>query len=254
MDLPAPQVRPRLRTLAGAPRGHGPLVDDHPDATPCRPRHRPANPEMISSWTGTQACWPTSTPRPASPPPPCATPKLPSTTPPAAAPSSAPAPGAAWPPHTPRPATSAPSGMPLTAAGPSWNTAGTTTLPPCTASPPNRSPPRPATPSSNSPPPTPPTPGACSPRRPPSSPPHRPRPHSGFPRSALLHGIHLAHAHLLARDPEATLLQLADRIPDVQSIHCRNLLRRIRRSAGVRMRAPDGARALTAVDRALSAS
>ncbi|WP_234307983.1 hypothetical protein [Streptomyces sp. NBRC 110035] len=82
-------------------------------------------------------------------------------------------------------------------------------------------------------------------------------PTSGFPRSAPLHGIHLAHAHLLARDPEATaatLLQLADRVPDVQSIRCRNLLRRIRRSAGVRMRAPDGARALTAVDRALSAS
>ncbi|WP_329449236.1 hypothetical protein OG906_38825 (plasmid) [Streptomyces sp. NBC_01426] len=82
-------------------------------------------------------------------------------------------------------------------------------------------------------------------------------PTSGFPRSALLHGIHLAHAHLLARDPDATaatLLQLADRVPDVQSIRCRNLLRRIRRSAGARMRAPDGARALTAVDRALSAS
>ncbi|MEK8146138.1 hypothetical protein NKH18_47810 [Streptomyces sp. M10(2022)] len=69
--------------------------------------------------------------------------------------------------------------------------------------------------------------------------------------------IHLAHAHLLARAPEATaatLLQLADRVPDVQSIRCRNLLRRIRRSAGARMRAPDGTRALTAVDRALSAS
>ncbi|MFJ8978727.1 hypothetical protein [Streptomyces sp. NPDC102282] len=82
-------------------------------------------------------------------------------------------------------------------------------------------------------------------------------PTSGFPRSALLHGIHLAHAHLLARDPEATaatLLQLADRVPDVQSIRCRNLLRRIRRSAGARMRAPDGTRALTAVDRALSVS
>ncbi len=82
-------------------------------------------------------------------------------------------------------------------------------------------------------------------------------PTSGFPRSALLHGIHLAHAHLLARDPDATaatLLQLADRVPDVQSIRCRNLLRRIRRSAGARMRAPDSARALTAVDRALSAT
>ncbi|MGW3929426.1 hypothetical protein ACWECC_15145 [Streptomyces microflavus] len=82
-------------------------------------------------------------------------------------------------------------------------------------------------------------------------------PTSGFPRSALLHGIHLAHAHLLARDPEATaatLLQLADRVPDVQSIRCRNFLRQIRRSAGTRMRAPDAARALTAVDRALSAS
>ncbi|MGW4825763.1 IS5 family transposase [Streptomyces sp. NPDC004227] len=53
VDLPAPPVRPRLRALTRAPRGHGPLVGDHPDATPCRPRHRPCNPEMISSWTGT---------------------------------------------------------------------------------------------------------------------------------------------------------------------------------------------------------
>ena len=82
-------------------------------------------------------------------------------------------------------------------------------------------------------------------------------PTSGFPRSALLHGIHLARAHLLARDPDstaATLLQLADHVPDVQSIRCRNLLRHIRRLAGTRMRSADRAHALTAVDRALSAS
>lgn len=80
-------------------------------------------------------------------------------------------------------------------------------------------------------------------------------PTSGFPRSALLHGIHLARAHLLARDPEATaatLLQLVGHVPAVQSIRCRNLLHRIRRFAGTRMRAPDAARALAAVDRALS--
>ncbi|MFY4721513.1 hypothetical protein [Streptomyces sp. LaBMicrA B280] len=86
-------------------------------------------------------------------------------------------------------------------------------------------------------------------------PPHRPRPHQRVPpRSALLHGVHLAHSHLLAHDPgatAATLLQLADRVPEVQCVRCRNLLRRIRRSAGTRMRASDGARALTAVDRAL---
>ncbi|GAA1213687.1 hypothetical protein GCM10009578_065680 [Streptomyces rhizosphaericus] len=82
-------------------------------------------------------------------------------------------------------------------------------------------------------------------------------PTSGFPRSALLHGIHLARAHLLARDSESTattLLQLADHVPNVQSIRCRNLLRRIRRSAGTRIRAADSTRALTAVDRALSVS
>ncbi|MFJ4700622.1 hypothetical protein ACIP5N_21410 [Streptomyces sp. NPDC088768] len=80
-------------------------------------------------------------------------------------------------------------------------------------------------------------------------------PATGYPRSALLHGIHLAHAQLLTRDPDATattLLKLADQVPDVQSIRCRNLLRQVRRSAGPRLRAQDRARVLTAVDRALS--
>ncbi|MGW4442005.1 hypothetical protein [Streptomyces sp. NPDC004682] len=79
---------------------------------------------------------------------------------------------------------------------------------------------------------------------------------SAFPRSALLHGIHLARAHLLARDLEATaatLLHLAARVPAVQSIRCRNLLVKIRRAAGPRMRTPNGARALASVDKALSA-
>ncbi|WP_258038740.1 hypothetical protein [Streptomyces sp. SM12] len=80
-------------------------------------------------------------------------------------------------------------------------------------------------------------------------------PTTGFRRSALLHGIHLARAHLLARDPEATstaLLRLTDCVEGVQSIRCRNLLRRFRGLAGTRMQIPDGTRVLTAVDTALS--
>ncbi|MFG2425234.1 hypothetical protein ACGFWD_40280 [Streptomyces sp. NPDC048448] len=82
-------------------------------------------------------------------------------------------------------------------------------------------------------------------------------PTSGFQRSALLHGIHLARAHLLAHDTETTLhtlLRLADHVPHVQSIRCRSLLRRIRRQAGTHIHSPDGADALAMVDRALSVS
>ncbi|GAA2313435.1 hypothetical protein GCM10010416_28620 [Streptomyces caniferus] len=80
---------------------------------------------------------------------------------------------------------------------------------------------------------------------------------SGYPRSALLHGIHLARAHLLRRDSETTvgtLLHLAGRVPDVQSIRCRNLLSRIRRQVGSRVQSGACADALVAVDRALSAT
>ncbi|NJQ04025.1 hypothetical protein HCN56_00125 [Streptomyces lonarensis] len=80
-------------------------------------------------------------------------------------------------------------------------------------------------------------------------------PTAGFRRSALLHGIHLARAHLMARDPESTastLLRLTDCVEGVQSIRCRNLLRRFRGLAGTRMQMPDGTRVLTAVDTALS--
>lgn len=80
---------------------------------------------------------------------------------------------------------------------------------------------------------------------------------SGYPRSALLHGIHLARAHLLRRDSETTagtLLHLAGRVPDVQSIRCRNLLSRIRRQVGSRAKSGTCADALAAVDRALSAT
>lgn len=71
---------------------------------------------------------------------------------------------------------------------------------------------------------------------------------SGYPRSALLHGTHLARVHLLRRDLETTvgtLLHLAGRVPDVQSIRCRNLLSRIRRQAGSRVQSGACADALS---------
>jgi hypothetical protein len=82
-------------------------------------------------------------------------------------------------------------------------------------------------------------------------------PANGFKRSALLHGIHLARAHLLTRDIDATastLLRLADNVPDVQSIRCRNLLGQLRRRIGSRVHSAATVDALSAVDRALSAS
>ncbi|KQV20883.1 MULTISPECIES: hypothetical protein [unclassified Kitasatospora] len=80
---------------------------------------------------------------------------------------------------------------------------------------------------------------------------------SGYRRSALLHGIHLARANLLAHEPEATihcLLRLTSHLPDVQSIRCRNLLGSLRRHAGTRIKSASGADALSQVDRALSAA
>lgn len=82
-------------------------------------------------------------------------------------------------------------------------------------------------------------------------------PSSGFKRSALLHGIHLARAHLLARDTEAvaaSLHHLADNVPDVQSLRCRNLLRRLRRTVGTHSHSLVATDALSTVDRALSTS
>ncbi|MFD7644659.1 hypothetical protein ACFV4P_28890 [Kitasatospora sp. NPDC059795] len=80
-------------------------------------------------------------------------------------------------------------------------------------------------------------------------------PTTGYTRSALLHGVHLARAHLLAHDPEATLATLGDLtayVPAVQSVRCRNLLAVLRRHAGTRIKSPTGADALNRVDRALS--
>ncbi|MGP4113999.1 hypothetical protein ACTWP5_24205 [Streptomyces sp. 4N509B] len=82
-------------------------------------------------------------------------------------------------------------------------------------------------------------------------------PTTGFMRSAVLHGIHLARAHLLSRNTETTvhtLLQLASHLDEVQSIRCRNLLAHLRRQAGTRIRTASGVDALKAVDRALSAA
>ncbi|WP_157515842.1 hypothetical protein [Nocardiopsis trehalosi] len=81
-------------------------------------------------------------------------------------------------------------------------------------------------------------------------------PATGYQRSALLHGIHLARAHLHSRDGEAavhTLLRLADHVGDVQSIRCRGLLAQLRRHAGPRLRTSGGADALRQLDQALSA-
>ncbi|WP_077060462.1 hypothetical protein [Streptomyces sp. MP131-18] len=80
---------------------------------------------------------------------------------------------------------------------------------------------------------------------------------TGFKRSALLHGIHLARAHLLSRDATSTvdtLHRLASHLDEVQSIRCRNLLAHLRRQAGSRIHTSSGADALAAVDRALSAA
>ncbi|MEU3569170.1 hypothetical protein AB0E96_12210 [Kitasatospora sp. NPDC036755] len=80
-------------------------------------------------------------------------------------------------------------------------------------------------------------------------------PTTGYTRSAFLHGVHLARAHLLAHDTEATLAtfgRLTAHLPEVQSVRCRNLLLGIRRHAGTRIKSPSGKDALNRVDRALS--
>ncbi|BAJ26412.1 MULTISPECIES: hypothetical protein [Kitasatospora] len=80
-------------------------------------------------------------------------------------------------------------------------------------------------------------------------------PTSGYTRSALLHGVHLARAHLLAHDTEATLDtlgRLTAYVPAVQSVRCRNLLTDLRRHAGSRIKSPTGIDALDRIDRALS--
>lgn len=80
-------------------------------------------------------------------------------------------------------------------------------------------------------------------------------PTTGYTRSAFLHGVHLARAHLLAHDTETTLAtfgKLTTHLPDVQSVRCRNLLLRIRRHAGTRIKSASGKDALQQVDRALS--
>lgn len=80
-------------------------------------------------------------------------------------------------------------------------------------------------------------------------------PTDGYRRSALLHGIHLARAHLLAHASDETassLTDLAGRVPGVQSIRCRTLLRTLRARAAVRIRSSAATDAFQAVDRALS--
>jgi hypothetical protein len=77
----------------------------------------------------------------------------------------------------------------------------------------------------------------------------------GFRRSALLHGIHLARAHLLAHaqdETATTLTDLATQVPGVQSIRCRSLLQNLRTRAAGRIRSSSATDALQAVDRALS--
>ncbi|MEU5084828.1 MULTISPECIES: hypothetical protein [Streptomyces] len=78
---------------------------------------------------------------------------------------------------------------------------------------------------------------------------------AGYHRSAVLHGIHLARAHLLVRDTETTaavLTHVATGLGGVQSPRCRALLRALRNQAGRRLRTAGHAHALEAVDRALS--
>ncbi|MGW2539523.1 hypothetical protein ACWC5I_01275 [Kitasatospora sp. NPDC001574] len=80
-------------------------------------------------------------------------------------------------------------------------------------------------------------------------------PTTGYTRSALLHGIHLARAHLLAHDSDATLAtlgRLTTHLPAVQSVRCRSLLLGLRRHAGSRIKSASGTDALNQVDRALS--
>ncbi|MCL3998736.1 hypothetical protein [Streptomyces lavenduligriseus] len=80
---------------------------------------------------------------------------------------------------------------------------------------------------------------------------------TGYRRSAVLHGIHLARAHLLARDTEATaavLTHVAAGLAGVQSPRCRALLRALRTRAGRRLRTAGHPHALEAVDRALSST
>ncbi|WP_433531291.1 hypothetical protein ACQPYA_04050 [Micromonospora sp. CA-263727] len=72
-----------------------------------------------------------------------------------------------------------------------------------------------------------------------------------YQRSALLHGIHLARAHLLTHDrPEAitTINSLAQRLPGIQSVRCRSMLADLRNAA--RRHLPTATR--DAVDKALS--
>ncbi|MFB7763525.1 hypothetical protein [Streptomyces xiamenensis] len=81
-------------------------------------------------------------------------------------------------------------------------------------------------------------------------------PHGGYLRSAVLHGTHLARAHLMARDAESaaqTLGQVAGAVPHVQSIRCRRRLERLRSEAAVQLRGSRRTDALSAVDAALSA-
>ncbi|WFE53019.1 hypothetical protein [Micromonospora sp. WMMD1155] len=72
-----------------------------------------------------------------------------------------------------------------------------------------------------------------------------------YRRSALLHGIHLARAHLLAHDrptATATIDSLAQRVPGVQSVRCRSMLADLRGTAHRHL--PTATR--EAVDKALS--
>lgn len=77
----------------------------------------------------------------------------------------------------------------------------------------------------------------------------------GYRRSAVLHGGHLARAHLLAHEPElaaATLVGVARYLPDVQSIRCRTLIAALRRQIGSRARTSQATDDLAVLDRALS--
>ncbi|WP_058041221.1 hypothetical protein [Streptomyces roseifaciens] len=76
---------------------------------------------------------------------------------------------------------------------------------------------------------------------------------STYQRSAFLHGIHLARAHMLAKDREAcadVLNTLTPLVAGVPSPRCRALLRTLRTSQARRLPPPTRA----AIDRALSAT